>query len=112
MIRETEQLAARYLEEFHRRAALVIVNRIASRDPDGALEAAQALAALHPEDAATADFARLLGARKEMANDAFEALRVARGLDQVKVLAVPEAAADPEVDDVVRWLDLSVRATA
>ena len=32
--------------------------------------------------------------------------------DITKVLAVPEAAADPAVSDVVRWLDISVRATS
>lgn len=119
VIKETEQLSRRFHEEFHRSPALVIVNRIASRDPEGAADAASRLAgaaATSGADAAAVDdaraFAKLLEARAALAADAFEALRLARGLDGVKVLAVPEAAVDPEVGDVVRWLDLSVRATA
>lgn len=112
VIKETEELAKRFHDEFARSPALVIVNRIASRDPDGASDAALRLAARFPDDPHPAAFAKILAARAALASDAFEALRLARGLDGVKVLAIPEAAVDPRVTDVVRWLDISVKATA
>lgn len=112
VIKETEQLSKRFLEEMGRRPSLVVVNRIASRDPEGSLAAAERLAALVPDDPRPRELATILKGRADLARDAFEALRMARGLDGVKVLAIPEAAADPSVLDVVRWLDLSARVTA
>ena len=112
VIKETEELSRRFHDEFARSPALVIVNRIASRDPDGAAEAAERLARENPADPHPGALAKILRSRAAIANDAFAALRLARGLDGVKVLAIPEAAADPRASDVVRWLDISVKATA
>ncbi|MCC6648740.1 MAG: P-loop NTPase [Polyangiaceae bacterium] len=112
VIKETEQLSQRFLDEMGRRPSLVVVNRVASRDPEGALDAALRLAALFPDDPRPRELAGILRGRAERARDAFEALRLARGLDGVKVLAVPESAVDPSVLDVVRWLDLSAKVTA
>ena len=112
VIKETEQLSKRFLEEMGRRPSLVVVNRIASRDPEGSLAAAERLADKVPDDPRPRELAAILKGRADLARDAFEALRMARGLDGVKVLAIPEAAADPSVLDVVRWLDLSAKVTA
>lgn len=112
VIKETEELSRKFHTEFARSPALVVVNRIASRDPDGAAEAVSRLADERPDDPHPRELAKILRSRAAIAADAFEALRLASGLDGVKVLAIPEAPADPQVSDVVRWLDMSVKATA
>ena len=109
VMRETEQLAARFHRELGRSPSLVVINRVLRSDPVGSVEAAERLAAaLAPAGGAAAEaartFARLLHARAEAVLEAREALRLASGLDATKVVALPEVPTDPPVTHVAHWL--------
>jgi anion-transporting ArsA/GET3 family ATPase len=101
---ETQQLAVRFHKELGRSPSLVVINRVMRPDPAGAQEAADKLAQASGAPAA-AELARLLRARADAAREAMDALRMARGLDTVKVIAMPEEPTDPPLSSVVRWLD-------
>lgn len=104
VMKETEQLAARFHQELGRSPSLVVINRVLRPDPPGAVEAAARLAQASP-GAATAEFARLLQSRADAAREAMDALRMASGLDTAKVVALPEVPTDPPLPHVVHWLD-------
>ena len=112
VIKETEQLARRFHEELARKPALVVVNRVPQRDPEGAEQAARGLASALPGHAGAAEFAALLRARADVARDAFEALGLADGLDAARVLSLPDAPSDPSVSQLVSWLDAGAGAGA
>ncbi len=99
VMRETEQLASRFHNEFGRGPSLVVINRVPRADPAGSEEAALRLAQ------AASDLAKLLRARGDVAREAFEALRLAQGLDAARVVALPDAPSDPSVTQVASWLD-------
>ncbi|MCS6899001.1 MAG: ArsA-related P-loop ATPase [Myxococcales bacterium] len=101
---ETRQLAARFHQELGRSPSLVVINRVLRPDPVGAQEAAERLAQVSGSPAA-AELARILRARADAAREAMEALRMARGLDAVKVVAMPEEPTDPSIVSALRWLD-------
>jgi hypothetical protein len=101
---ETQQLAARFHQELGRSPSLVVINRVLRPDPAGAQEAAERLAQASGAGAA-AELARTLRARADAAREAMEALRMARGLDAVKVVAMPEEPTDPSITTALRWLD-------
>jgi anion-transporting ArsA/GET3 family ATPase len=109
VMRETEQLASRFHQEFGRGPSLVVVNRVPRADPAGSEEAAlrlaQAVQAAGGQPQAASELARLLRARGDVAREAFEALRLAKGLDAARVVAVPDAPSDPSVTQVASWLD-------
>lgn len=104
VMKETEQLAARFHRELERSPSIVVINRVMMADPAGSQQAAERLAQASSSPAA-ADFARLLRARADVARDAFEALKMARGLDASKVVALPDVPADPPVTHVASWLN-------
>jgi anion-transporting ArsA/GET3 family ATPase len=101
---ETQQLAARFHQELGRSPSLVVINRVLRPDPAGAQEAAERLAQASGAQAAM-ELARTLRARADAAREAMEALRMARGLDAVKVVAMPEEPTDPSITSVLSWLD-------
>ncbi len=105
VMRETEDLAARLQSELGRGATLVVVNRTARPDPAGAREAAARLAASAPGRPEPSAFAGLLEARAALAAEGARAVAMARGVAASALVALPEAAADPPVIDVARWLE-------
>lgn len=110
VISETGELSARMKKDLGRQPSHVVVNRMASPDPRGALEASQSLRAAAPGDADAAAFESLLLARAAAVTDSFEALRIAEGLEGVRVVPIPETPTDPTVQQVARWLDAAVQA--
>lgn len=104
VMKETQQLAARFHQELGRSPSLVVINRVLRPDPTGSQEAAAKLAQ-NTNSPAAIELLHLLQARADAAREAMDALRLARGLDVVKVIALPEEPADPPLPSVVRWLD-------
>jgi anion-transporting ArsA/GET3 family ATPase len=110
VISETGELSARMKQELGRQPTHVVVNRMATADPKGALEAAARLVEAAPGDANANEFEALLVARAAAVTDSFEALRIAEGLEGVRVVPIPETPTDPTVQQVARWLDAAVQA--
>jgi|GEM_PF-361193 len=104
VMKETEQLAARFHKELGRSPAMVVVNRVMRPDPAGSQEAAARLAQASGAPAA-AEFLRILHARADASRETFEALKLAQGLDVAKMVALPEVPTDPPIANVVRWLE-------
>lgn len=105
VMRETEELAGRLRGELGRGATLIVVNRVARPDPPGADEAAERLASASPGLAAPGAFANLMRARSALAAEGARAVSMARKVEAAAAIALPEAATDPVVVDVARWLE-------
>ena len=105
VVRETEQLVTSLIRELDRHVALLIVNRSWPRDSPQVLAAAHRLTVTKPDNVDVAAFEKLLIARAVAADDTSSALQAARAMAEAKVLSLPEAPTDPNVLDVLRWLN-------
>jgi anion-transporting ArsA/GET3 family ATPase len=111
VVKETEQLCLRLRHELGTVPTLVVVNRVVAPDPDGAWEAATAIAG---SDADIADDARelvsILEARGDQADDTAYAFGLARAVEARHVIPLPDAAHDPLASEVAAWMNAEVSA--
>ena len=104
VIRESAELAGKLHDEIGRGPALVVVNRVAPPDADGAIAAAERLAEVASDDPLARRFVTLLRGRGRAAEESMEALRLARGIGETRIVSLPDAPADPTALQVAAWL--------
>ena len=105
VVKETEELCRRLRSELSIAPALVVVNRTVRPDPEGAWDAARALAEGSGESAEAArEVLEILTARADQAEDTSYAFGLARALDAARVIALPETPHDPSAAQVAQWL--------
>ena len=106
VVKETEQLCDRLRSQLGTVPALVVVNRVVSPDPEGAWEGASSLASTAPDLAAdAAELLAILRARNDDADDTSYAFGLARSVNALRVVSLPNAAQDPSAATVAAWLD-------
>ncbi len=110
VLRETLELCTAMYREVGLTPSRLFVNRVPEPMPDGAMEAAQAIAANPgPAKDAAAELVRILDARHTSRTEAMDALFDARNdLSSLMPTVLPESPIDPSSAEVARWLSASL----
>ena len=105
VVRETLELVAAIERDVGLPATRLVVNRFPVELPEEAVKDARALASSRsPLAGAAADLAGALEARAEACREALDALGDALHSTRLHPVILPDASADPPVEEVARWL--------